>query len=101
MGPPEREGRKRKQLGIRPPPTRPDPESNPLQETNLPPPVARPSPVLATSASSKVVGPDTQAVSWASTEPTTRDHSAEKPLSINTELGRAPEGRHPHFEGGF
>ena len=62
MGSSGREGRKRKRLGIRPPPTRPDPEPNPLQETNLPPPVARPSPVLATSAASEVYGPDTRAM---------------------------------------
>ena len=62
MGSSGREDRKRKRLGIRPPPTRPDPEPNPLQETNLPPPVARPSPVLATSAASEVYGPDTRAM---------------------------------------
>ena len=33
--------------------------------------------------------------------PTARDLSAETPLGINTGLGRTPEGRHPHFEGGY
>ncbi len=42
-----------------PPPTRPDPEPNPLQETNLPPPIVQDSPVLVTFTSPEAIGPNT------------------------------------------
>ena len=52
------------------PTVRPDPEPNPLQETNLTPPVARPNLVLVTSAALEVTA-RIPAGSRASTRPTT------------------------------
>ena len=100
MGPPEREGRKLKPSGIRPPPpaqTRnPTPFRRPTYLHPLPDPVRCWPPPPRQRYMARIPG------RWEGLHrPTARDLSAETPLGINTGLGRTPEGRHPHFEGGL